>query len=79
MRSYVVTITKGTKEKNQIKTKIRVGSVVKANFGELDENKRKGINRRIIKEVVGCLSIEVANIECDVDLFFCENQFQKKT
>ena len=55
MRSYVVTITKGTKEKNQIKTKIRVGSVVKANFGELDENKRKGINRRIIKEVVGCV------------------------
>ena len=55
MRSYVVTITKGTKEKNQIKTKIRVGSVVKANFGELDENKRKGINRRIIKEVVVCV------------------------
>ena len=53
MRSSVVTITKGTKEKNQIKTKIRVGSVVKANFGDLEKIKREGRISRMRKEVVG--------------------------
>ena len=35
----------------QIKTKIGVGSVVKAKVGEMEENTRKGIPRRMDKEV----------------------------
>ena len=40
-------------EKKQIKMKIRVGSVVKAKVGEMEENKREGRSRRMRKEVVG--------------------------
>ena len=40
---------------NQTKTKIRVGYVVKAKVGELENITREGIIRRMRKEVVGCV------------------------
>ena len=40
------------KEKNQIKTKIGVGSVVKAKVGETEEKTREARVRRMNKEVV---------------------------
>ena len=39
----------------QTKTKIGVGSVVKAKVGELEKITRKGRTRRMRKEVVGCV------------------------
>ena len=39
----------------QTKTKIVVGSVVKAKVGELEKITRKGRIRRMRKEVVGCV------------------------
>ena len=39
----------------QTKTKIVVGSVVKAKVGELEKITRKGRSRRMRKEVVGCV------------------------
>ena len=39
----------------QTKTKIVVGSVVKAKVGELEKITRKGRTRRMRKEVVGCV------------------------
>ena len=43
----------------QTKTKIGVGSVVKAEVGELEKIKREGRSSRMIKEVVGCVQIVV--------------------
>ena len=40
MRSPVIKIAEGMKEKNQNKTKIGVGSVVKAKVGETEEKTR---------------------------------------
>ena len=40
MSSPVVTIAEGVKEKKWIRTNIRVGSVVKAKVGEMEENTR---------------------------------------
>ena len=39
----------------QTKTKIGVGSFVKAKVGELDKITREGRSRRMRKEVVGCV------------------------
>ena len=55
MISPVVTIAKRTKEKKQIKTKIGVGSVVKAKVGEMEVNTREGSSTRTGKDVVGCV------------------------
>ena len=41
------------KEKNKIKTKIRVGSVVKVKVGEKEDNKKEERNMIMIKEVTG--------------------------
>ena len=41
------------KKKNHIKTKIGVGSVVKAKVGEMEEKTREARVRRMNKEVVG--------------------------
>ena len=41
------------KEKNQIKTKIGVGSVVKAKVGEMEENTRERRIRSMRKELMG--------------------------
>ena len=54
MSSTVVTIIKGMKGKKRIKTKIGVGSVVKANVAEMEANKREGRIGRMRKEVMGC-------------------------
>ena len=43
------------KEKNQNKTRIGVGSVVKAKVGEMEDNTREERSRRVSKEVVGCV------------------------
>ena len=61
MSSHVFTITKGVNEKNRIKIKIRVGSVVKEKVRETEENIREGISRRMRmrKEVVGCVQAVV--------------------
>ena len=40
---------------NQTKTKIGVGSVVKAKVGESEKIIREGRSTRMIKEVVGCV------------------------
>ena len=40
---------------NHTKTKIGVGSVVKAKVGELENITREGRSRRMRKEVVGCV------------------------
>ena len=53
MSSPVVTKTEGMKMTKQTKTKIVVGSVVKAKVGELEKITRKGRIRRMRKEVVG--------------------------
>ena len=45
--------------KKQTKTKIGVGSVVKAKVGELGNIIRKRRSRRMRKEVVGCIQSEV--------------------
>ena len=41
--------------KKQTKTKIEVGSVVKAKVGDLEKILREGRSRRMRKEVVGCI------------------------
>ena len=47
------------KAKKRIDPKIGVGSVVKAKAGETEENKREGSNRRMRKDVVGCVQAVV--------------------
>ena len=42
-------------EKKRIKTKIGLGSVIKAKVGETEENTREGRSRTMRKEVVGCV------------------------
>ena len=52
MRSPVVNDKEGMEITKQTKTKIVVGSVVKAKVGELEKITRKGRSRRMSKEVV---------------------------
>ena len=49
MSSPVVNFKEGRKMTKQNKTKIRVGSVVKAKVGELEKITRKGRSRRMRK------------------------------
>ena len=53
MISPLITIAEVMKENNWIKPKIRVGSLVKAKAGKIEENTREGRSRRMRKEVVG--------------------------
>ena len=55
MSSPVVTKKEGMKMTKQAKTKIVVGSVVKATVGELENITREGRSRSTSKEVVGCI------------------------
>ena len=55
MISPVVTVKYGMEMKKKTKTKIGVGSVVKANVGELESITMEGRSRRMRKEVVGCV------------------------
>ena len=55
MSSPVVTKKDGMKMTKNTKTKIVVGSVVKANVGELENITRKGRTRRMRKEVMVCV------------------------
>ena len=48
----------------QTKTKIRVGSVVKAKVGELEHITRKGRSRRMRGDVVGCVQSVVGKNKC---------------
>ena len=59
MNSPVLTIEEGMNTKKQNKKKIGVGSVVKAKVGGLEKITRKGVSRRIRKEVVGCVQAVV--------------------
>ena len=52
MRSPVLIIAEGVNMKNQNKTKIGVGSVVKAKVGELEKITREERIMRMSKEVV---------------------------
>ena len=61
MSSPVLTISEGMKTKNNNKTKIGVGSVVKAKVGELEKITREVMIRRIMKEVVGCVQDVAGN------------------
>ena len=61
MNSPVVNVKEGMEMKNQTKTKIGVGSVVKAKVGELENITREGRSRRIRKDAVGCVQIVVGN------------------
>ena len=49
------------KMKKQTKTKIWVGSVVKAKVGELENISREGRRRSMKKEVVGCVQDVAGN------------------
>ena len=64
MISLVVTIAEEIKDKKRIKTKIGVGSVVKAKVGDMEEEKGDGRSRRMRKEVVGCVQAVVCNKRC---------------
>ena len=59
MRSYVFTIAEGMKVKNQNKTKIGMGYVLKAKVVELDKITMEGRIRGIRKEVVICVQYMV--------------------
>ena len=54
-RSPAVTVKERVEMKNQTKTKIGVGSIVKAKAGWLEKITREGRSSRIRKEVVGCV------------------------
>ena len=54
------------KEKKRMKTNIDVGSIVKVKVGDMYENKREVINRRIIKEVVVCVQDVVGKNDLSV-------------
>ena len=62
------------KEKKRIKTKIGVGSVVKAKVGDMEENTREGRNSRIRKEVVGCVQDVVGNKKFLVQFGYGQNK-----
>ena len=51
----VITTMKEMKEKNRIKTNIRVGSIVKGMTGDIYYNTREVRIRIIMKEVLGCV------------------------
>ena len=70
MRSSVLTIAEWM---NQNKTKIGVGSVVKAKVGELENIKREGRSRRMRKEVVGCVQSVVGKKN-----FLVQFEYQQK-
>ena len=55
MSSTVLIIAEVMKVKKQNKTKIRVGSVVNAKVGDLEDITREGRGIRMSKEVVGCV------------------------
>ena len=55
MSLRVVNAKEGMKITKQTKTKIRVGSVVQAKVGELENIKMEGRIRIMRKEVVGCV------------------------
>ena len=55
MSSPVVNAKEGMEMTNNTKTKIGVGSVVKAKVGELEKITREGRIRRMRKEVVVCV------------------------
>ena len=59
MRSTVVTISEGMKDKKQTKTKVRVGFVVKSKVGDMEDNTRKGRSRSISKYIVLCIQAMV--------------------
>ena len=59
MISYIVTIKEGMTEKKLIKKKIGVGSVAKAEVGDIEDNKREGRMSMVRKEVVGCFQYVV--------------------
>ena len=63
MSSPVVNVKDGMDMTKQIKTKIGVGSVVKAKVGELEKITREGRSRRMRKEVVGCVQSVVGKNE----------------
>ena len=55
MNLPVVTVKEGMETKKQTKTKIGVGSDVKAKVRELENIKREGRIRRMRKDLVGCV------------------------
>ena len=57
MSSPVLTISEEIKVKEQNKTKIGVGSDVKAKVGELEKITMEGRSRRMRKEVLGYFQI----------------------
>ena len=58
----------------QTKTKIVVGSVVKAKVGQLENITRKGRSRRMRKEVVGCVQSVVGKNKCLVLFEYGKNK-----
>ena len=68
MSSPVVMVKEGIEMKKQNKTKIGVGSVVKAKDGELENITREGRSRMMRKEVVGCFQSVVGENKFPVQL-----------
>ena len=54
-----MTIAQEMMDKKRIKTKIGVGSVVKLKVGDMEDNTREVIIRRMSKYVVGCVQAVV--------------------
>ena len=61
MRSHVLTISEGMKDKKRVNTKIGVGSVVKAKVGDMGDNIREGRISGISKDVVVCAQAMLSN------------------
>ena len=55
IRSHVVNVEEGMEMTKQTKTKIGVGSILKAKVGEMENITREGRSKRMGKEVVGCV------------------------
>ena len=74
MISPVVIIKEGVTIKNQTKTEIGVGSIVKAKVGELEKITRQGRIRRTRKEVLRCVQSVVGKKKFIVQFEYGQNK-----
>ena len=74
MSSTILTTTEGMKVKKQNKTKIGVGSVIKAKVGELYQITREGKIRKMRKEVVGFVQAVVGKKKFLVQFEYVQNK-----
>ena len=73
MSSPLLLFKKGMRGKNRIKTKIGVGSIVKAKVRGIEDNSRKKRTRRTMNNVVGFVQSVVGN-----DIFLVQFVYGQK-